>query len=151
MKRQEGASEAIEVMRVMWALAHALEKRSKWMHREIGITGPQRLVLRVIGDSPGLSPGAAARQLSLNPGTVSRLVAALERSGLVDRNGHDGDGRRQVLTLTRKGKALNDQRSGTIESAVRAALAKSGPGQARAARKFIEGLNAALALPATRD
>jgi len=151
MKRQGGASEAIEVMQVMWALAHALEKRSKWMHRELGITGPQRLVLRVIGDSPGLSPGAAARQLSLNPGTVSRLVAALERSGLVDRNGHDGDGRRQVLTLTRKGKVLNDQRSGTIESAVREALAKSGPGQARAARKFIECLNAALALPASRD
>lgn len=149
MKRQHGAAEAIEVMRVMWALAHALEKRSKWMHRKIGITGPQRLVLRAIGESPGLSPGEAARQLSLNPGTVSRLVAALERSALVERNGHDGDGRRQVLKLTRKGKVLNDDRSGTIESAVREALAKGGPGEARAARRFIERLCAALALPSS--
>jgi DNA-binding MarR family transcriptional regulator len=149
MKRQHGAAEALEVMRVMWALAHALEKRSKWMHRKIGITGPQRLVLRAIGESPGLSPGEAARQLSLNPGTVSRLVAALERSALVERNGHDGDGRRQVLKLTRKGKVLNDDRSGTIESAVREALAKGGPGEARAARRFIERLCAALALPSS--
>jgi DNA-binding MarR family transcriptional regulator len=151
MKSQRGPAEAIEFMRVMWELAHALEKRSKWMHRELGITGPQRLVLRVIGEQPGLSPGEAARQLSLNPGTVSRLVAALERSGLVDRNGHDGDGRRQVLTLTRKGKALNDRRGGTIESAVREALANAGPGEARAARKFVARLNAALALPPSEE
>jgi DNA-binding MarR family transcriptional regulator len=149
MKRQHGSAEAIEVMQVMWALAHALEKRSKWMHRKIGITGPQRLVLRAIGESPGISPGEAARHLSLNPGTVSRLVAALERSALVERNGHDGDGRRQVLKLTRKGKVLNDDRSGTIESAVREALAKGGPGEARAARRFIERLCAALALPSS--
>ena len=151
MARQREAGEALEVMRVMWALAHALEKRSKWMHREIGITGPQRLVLRAVGESPGLSPGEAARHLSLNPGTVSRLVAALERSGLVERNGHDGDGRRQVLKLTRKGKALNDQRTGTIEWAVREALAKGSPGDARAARRFIERLNAALALPSSEE
>jgi DNA-binding MarR family transcriptional regulator len=138
-------------MRVMWELAHALEKRSKWMHRELGITGPQRLVLRVIGESPGLSPGEAARQLSLNPGTVSRLVAALERAGFVERNGHEGDGRRHVLTLTRKGKALNDQRSGTIEAAVREALAKASPGEARTARRFVGRINAALALPAEKD
>lgn len=149
MARQREAGEALEVMRVMWALAHALEKRSKWMHREIGVTGPQRLVLRAIGESPGISPGEAARHLSLNPGTVSRLVAALARSGLVERNGHEGDGRRQVLKLTRKGKALNEQRSGTIELAVREALAKGGPGEARAARKFIERINAALALPSS--
>jgi DNA-binding MarR family transcriptional regulator len=83
MKRSEATHDVLDVMQALWALAHALEARSKRMHRDIGITGPQRLLLRVVGQSPGCGPGAAARRLSLDPGTVTRLAAGLEKRKLL--------------------------------------------------------------------
>jgi DNA-binding MarR family transcriptional regulator len=147
MGRNLATPEVLAVIQSLWALAHALEARSKRMHRDLGITGPQRLVLRAIGESPGCAPGEVARLLHLNPGTVSRLVAALERSRLVRREADRGDGRRQRLLLTSRGKRLNVEHRGTVEAAVRDALAASPPGHARATRTFVGRLTEALARP----
>jgi DNA-binding MarR family transcriptional regulator len=138
-------------MQALWALAHALEARSKWMHRNLSVTGPQRLLLRVIGESPGCTPGAAARRLSLNPGTASRLASGLERSGLVRRERDREDGRRQQLILTRRGEIVNGHRRGTVEAAVREALAKATPCEVRLARRFIRRLAGSLAVPDDRE
>ena len=146
MKRQQAPPDVLEVLQVLWALAHALEARSKRMQRDLGVTGPQRLLLRVIGESPGCTPGAAARQLSLNPGTVSRLVSGLERLGLARRQVDRTDGRKQRLTLTRRGEALNSHHRGTVEGAVREALAEAPPDEARRARRFIGRLTHSLAV-----
>jgi MarR family transcriptional regulator, organic hydroperoxide resistance regulator len=145
MGRKLPTPEVLAVIQSLWALAHALEARSKRMHRDLGITGPQRLVLRAVGESPGCAPGEVARLLHLNPGTVSRLVAGLIRSRLVRREADRGDARRQRLLLTRRGKRLNVEHRGTIEAAVRDALAGSAPGQARAARAFVGRLTEELA------
>jgi MarR family transcriptional regulator, organic hydroperoxide resistance regulator len=140
-------ADVLEVMQVLWALAHALETRSKWMQRDMGITGPQRLLLRVIGESPGCAPGMAARRLSLNPGTVSRLAAGLERRKLVRREMDRADGRKQRLTLTRRGEALNGEHRGTVEGAVREVLEAAPAGEIRMARRFISRLSESLAIP----
>ena len=39
----------LEFMRVLWAVDHALQSTSKWMEVRLGVTGPQRLVIRMIG------------------------------------------------------------------------------------------------------
>ena len=147
MKRLDAAPDVLDVMQVLWALAHALEARSKRMHRDLGITGPQRLLLRVVGQSPGCGPGEAARRLSLNPGTVSRLAAGLERRKLVRRELDQVDGRKQRLVLTARGKLLNGQHRGTVEGAVREALAGATPSEVRLARKFIRRLTESLTVP----
>jgi DNA-binding MarR family transcriptional regulator len=134
-------------MQTLWALAHALEARSKWMHRNLGVTGPQRLLIRVIGESPGCSPGEAARKLTLNPGTASRLASGLERAGLVRREEDHSDGRRMRLVLTRRGEAVNRHHQGTVEGAVREALAAATPGETRMARKFVRRLTESLTVP----
>ena len=147
MKRLDAASDVLDVMQVLWALAHALEARSKRMHRDLGVTGPQRLLLRVVGQSPGCGPGEAARRLSLNPGTVSRLAAGLERRKLVRRELDQMDGRKQRLVLTARGKHLNGQHRGTVEGAVREALAGATASEVRLARKFIRRLTESLTVP----
>ncbi|HQR29863.1 MAG TPA: MarR family winged helix-turn-helix transcriptional regulator [Anaeromyxobacteraceae bacterium] len=144
MKRPEAPPDVLEVMQGLWALAHALEARSKRMHRDLGITGPQRLLLRVVGRSPGCGPGEAARKLSLNPGTVTRLAAGLERRRLIRREVDPVDGRRQRLVLTPRGKVMNGQHRGTVEGAVREALAGASPDEVRQARQFIRRLTASL-------
>ena len=42
----------LEFMRVVWALDHALQKTSKRMETMLGITAPQRLVVRILGRFP---------------------------------------------------------------------------------------------------
>jgi DNA-binding MarR family transcriptional regulator len=148
MKHRPTTPAVLEVMQTLWALAHALEARSKWMHRNLGVTGPQRLLIRVIGETPGCSPGEAARKLTLNPGTASRLAAGLERAGLVRREDDQADGRRRRLILTRRGEAVNRHHQGTVEAAAREALASATPGEARMARKFIRRLTESLTVPA---
>ena len=147
MKRLDAASDVLDVLQVLWALAHALEARSKRMHRDLGVTGPQRLLLRVVGQSPGCGPGEAARRLSLNPGTVSRLAAGLERRKLVRRELDQMDGRKQRLVLTARGKHLSGQHRGTVEGAVREALAGATASEVRLARKFIRRLTETLTVP----
>jgi DNA-binding MarR family transcriptional regulator len=148
MKHRPTTPAVLEVMQTLWALAHALEARSKWMHRNLGVTGPQRLLIRVIGETPGCSPGEAARKLTLNPGTASRLATGLERAGLVRREDDQADGRRRRLILTRRGEAVNRHHQGTVEAAAREALASATPGEARMARKFIRRLTESLTVPA---
>lgn len=147
MKRRDVAPDVLDVMRSLWELAHALEARSKRMHRDLGITGPQRLLLRVVGHSPGCSPGEAARRLSLHPGTVTRLAHGLERQKLVRRELDRADGRRQRLELTARGKLLNGSHRGTVEGAVREALAGATADEVRLARRFILRLTESLAVP----
>ena len=151
MKHRPTTPAVLEVMQVLWALAHALEARSKWMHRNLGVTGPQRLLLRVIGESPGCSPGEAARRLSLNPGTASRLATGLERAGLVRREEDQADGRRMRLILTRRGEVVNRHHQGTVEAAARDALASATLGEARLARRFIRRLTESLTVPKARQ
>jgi hypothetical protein len=54
-------------MRLLWAVVHGLERTSKQMHGRVGVTGPQRLVLRVVGLNPGLSAGDLATILTHGP------------------------------------------------------------------------------------
>ena len=42
----------LQFMRRLWELVHALAVSSKRMGRTLGVTGPQRLVLRVVGQAP---------------------------------------------------------------------------------------------------
>jgi MarR family transcriptional regulator, organic hydroperoxide resistance regulator len=149
MEKRGSNPDVLQVMQSLWALAHALEARSKWMHRNLGVTGPQRLLLRAIGQSPGCSPGEAAGVLSLDPGTVSRLAAGLEQSGLLRRSQDRSDGRRLRLLLTRRGEAVNRKQGGTVEAAVRETLASAKPGEIRVACRFIHRLTESLEVKPT--
>ncbi|HQR28785.1 MAG TPA: MarR family winged helix-turn-helix transcriptional regulator [Anaeromyxobacteraceae bacterium] len=131
---------ALDVMQALWAQAHALEAHSKWMQRHMGVTGPQRLLLRFLAAFPGSSAADAARWLSLNPGTVSRLVTGLERARLVSRVPDPGGGRRPKLALTRRGQAVTRDPEGTVEEAVGAALRDCSPAEAGAAIRFASRL-----------
>jgi len=128
----------------VWALAHSIDARSKWMHRTLGITAPQRLVARVIGLSPGCSPGQAARRLRLHPASVTRLVAGLEASGLVLRERDRVDQRKLRLSLTASGRKAIAVARGTIEHATRNAIARTRKRDLAAARAFVQILTAEL-------
>jgi DNA-binding MarR family transcriptional regulator len=112
----------LEFMQLLWELTHALERTSKHMAEAIGVTGPQRLVLRVVGLRPGVSAGELAATLHVHPSTLTGVLQRLVAQRLLTRKDHPRDRRRAVLHLTTKGARINATSKGTVESAVRRAL-----------------------------
>jgi len=112
----------LDFLRRLWAVDHALQLQSIAMARRVGITGPQRLVLRLGARLPGVLAGSLARLLHLHPSTVTGIVNRLQRRGLLQRHTDDADRRRQRLLVTPRGAELLVTRGETVESATRRAL-----------------------------
>jgi DNA-binding MarR family transcriptional regulator len=139
--------EALQFMRLLWALVHGLQKSSKRMRASLGVTGPQRLVLRVLGLWPGLSAGALAETLHVHPSTLTGILARLMGQGLITRAPDDGDRRRTVLRLTSRGARINASRRGTVEAAVTAALQRMTPRERAAMQSGLASLTRTLDPP----
>jgi DNA-binding MarR family transcriptional regulator len=133
---------ALSFMRLLWAVAHGLESTSKRMLATLGVTGPQRLVLRLVGHHGSLSAGELARTLHIDPSSLTGMLRRLEQAGLLRRKRDPADGRRAVLTLTASGKRLNARGQGTVESIVDRALGAATKGEVRSAERLLQLLAA---------
>src|ERR1044071_3144260 len=96
------------------------------MARELGVTGPQRLVIRVVGRSPASSASDISLTLGMHPSTLTGILHRLEQQGVLERKADAADRRRMRFRLTRKGIAIDRERKGTVEAAVRRALTHAG-------------------------
>ena len=128
---------ALDFMRLLWSIEHGLQRRSKRMESQLGITGPQRLVLRVVGRFPGISASGLAHIVRLHPSTITGIVQRLVERGLIERDRDPVDTRRARLRLKPRAKAYTRVSAGTVESAVTAALTHVGPVNVRAARRVL--------------
>lgn len=131
---------ALEFMRTLWALEHGLNRRSKDMLRRFGVTGPQRLVVRVVASIGPVAPGRLAKVLHLHPASVTRLAHALERRGFLRRRPDPLDRRRLLLELGPAAPRVERIASGTIEAEVSAALERADPGDVAGARRVVEAI-----------
>jgi len=136
--------DAVDFLRVIWAVDHALQRRSKWMAASLGITGPQRLVIRLIGRFPSIHARQLADILQLHPSSLTALLKRLERRGLVRRRPDGRDRRRWLLGLTRRGQTLNRDTPGTIEAAVQRTLETTATRDLDGARVVLSKLTIAL-------
>lgn len=136
--------EVLSFMQVLWRVVHGVERVSKQMTVTRGVTGPQRLVLRMVGLRPGVSAGAVAATLHLHPSTLTGVLRRLERQGFVTREPHPADRRRAVLRLTDKGRRINRARRGTIEARVQQALRVLTSVEQRSARRALAALADAI-------
>jgi DNA-binding MarR family transcriptional regulator len=115
-------SPALDFLRGLWALNHALERLSSRMTRELGVTAQQRLMIRIVGNERGLTASQLAIVLHLDRGTVSTALKRLEAKGLLSRKRDPRDNRRVVLALTKDGRALNRPAPRTVEHVVQRLL-----------------------------
>lgn len=127
----------LDFMRLLWSVEHGLQRMSKRMEGELGITGPQRLVLRVVGRFPGLSASELAHIVRLHPSTITGILQRLVAGGLLARTRDPADTRRVRLWLKPRAVAFTRTARGTVEKAVRRALADAGQSNVRAARKVL--------------
>lgn len=128
----------------LWELNHSLERLSRRMERRIGISAPQRFIVRCVGKYPGMTAGQLARTLHLDPGTVSSALRRLERLGLIERRRDPRDRRRVTLGLTARGRTFDRPRAGTVEAAVVGLLKTSSKREIETAKSMIRRLSRSL-------
>jgi DNA-binding MarR family transcriptional regulator len=142
----EPLSDALAFMQLLWAVAHGLESSSKRMHAELGVTGPQRLVLRIVGHYRRIAAGQLAEVLHIHPSSLTGMLRRLEVADLLRRESDPFDRRRALLALTKRGQRLNDQREGTIEAVVAEALSKMSKERVASAKTVLKAIAADLAM-----
>jgi DNA-binding MarR family transcriptional regulator len=127
----------LDFMRLLWSIEHGLQRMSKRMENEIGITGPQRMVLRVVGQFPGISAKDLAHIVRLHPSTITGILQRLAGRGLIERARDPADTRRARLRLKPRATMHTRSARGTVEQIVREALDHVGAGNVRAARTVL--------------
>ena len=105
-----GEISAAELTERLLRIAHLIRRASLASMAELDLTPAQSRTLRVISkaDSP-IRMGELAATLGVVPRSATGLVDALEHAGLVERT-VDPDNRRAVLvTLTQRGRDMQDR------------------------------------------
>jgi MarR family transcriptional regulator, organic hydroperoxide resistance regulator len=130
----------LDFLRLLWAVEHGLQRKSKSMEAEYGVTGPQRLVLKIVERYPGISAGELAHIVRLHPSTLTGILQRLVSRGLIERTSDPNDSRRACLVVHRRAMPLTRLSSGTIEAAVTRALDESGPVAVRTAGRVLTAI-----------
>ncbi len=136
--------EILEFMRLIWQIDHALQRTSKRMETALGVTGPQRLVIRIVGRFPGIPAGYLAKLLHLHPSTLTGIFKRLEQQDLLRRRVDPRDGRRFLLSLTDKGRVFDVETEGTVEAAIQQAIERAPLFKLQAAREVMASIVDAL-------
>ncbi|MBQ8070847.1 MAG: MarR family transcriptional regulator [Bacteroidales bacterium] len=79
------------------------------MLEKLGVTYPQYLVLLVLWEKDSQPVNDIAKRLLLNTNTVTPLLKRMEDEGLLSRKKGTEDARQVIVSLTDKGKELEEQ------------------------------------------
>ncbi len=76
---------------------------------QLGITYPQYLVMMVLWEKDVQPVNDIAHRLMLETNTVTPLLQRMEKQGIISRKKGEQDKRQQIVSLTEKGKAMEQQ------------------------------------------
>ena len=85
-------------------IIRAIDLHSKKLERVSGLTGPQLLVMQLIGTHGEVTSGVIAREVSLSQATVTSIIDRLERKGMLTRERSTHDKRKVLVSLTEAGR-----------------------------------------------
>ena len=97
------------------ARVDAVRRFNRFFTRQIGVLregllhspyslAEARILFEVAHRARALTASDLSREVGLDPGYLSRLLARLEQQGLIDKSRSETDARRRLLSLTREGK-----------------------------------------------
>lgn len=93
----------------LYSAARLITQAYTSMFNELGITYPQYLVLMVLWEKDMQPVNDIAHRLLLETNTVTPLLQRMEKLGLVNRKKGKQDKRQQIVSLTEKGKTMEEQ------------------------------------------
>ncbi|MCP3429224.1 MarR family winged helix-turn-helix transcriptional regulator [Opacimonas viscosa] len=98
-----------ELLVALRKVIRAIDMRSKQLSREVGLTGPQLIVLQEVGKRPGVMVKQIAESINLSPATVTSILDRMEARTLISRIRSTEDKRRVGVFLTESGQEALDK------------------------------------------
>ncbi len=77
--------------------------------KKLGLTYTQYILFLVLWEKDGLTVGEICKRLMLDSGTLSPVLKKLRQEGYLEKAQSTTDERSFIITLTEKGKALQEQ------------------------------------------
>ena len=134
--------ESLRLLSLLWSLNAALERASGEMENTLGVTGPQRFLLRFVGLTPGISRARLATIVARDSSELqSDLDELVAKNLLVEQRESSG------YHLTTQGAAVNAVLVGTVELAVSKALDESSPYERTSLRRILNRMLRELPTP----
>lgn len=130
----------LDFLRLLWSIENYLQSSSKRMATTLGITGPQRLALRVVSQFPGISPKEVADLLRLHPSTITGVLQRLVDKRLLSREPDATDGRRAHLRVKPAAVKFTRGNKHTVEAAVARALRRMPKASVQQAREVLTAI-----------
>jgi DNA-binding MarR family transcriptional regulator len=128
-------------------LIRALGESARMAQGRTGITGAQLFVVRVLAAQPGgLSINELAERTMTHQSSVSVVVTRLAARGLVTRSPSPDDRRRQIVTLTPRGRTLHRTAPAVAQEMLVAAIRGLSPARRRALATSLRALTDTLGL-----
>jgi DNA-binding MarR family transcriptional regulator len=95
-----------EVLAALRRIMRAVEQHSRKLEREVGLSGPQLVLMQALREMGAVPIGALARRVHVSQATATVLVDRLQAKGLAARGRCADDGRKVLVRLTRAGNRL---------------------------------------------
>lgn len=97
-----------ELLVALRRVIRAIDMRSRQLSKEVGLTGPQLLILQKVGKQPNVMVREIADDINLSSATVTSILDRMEARQLVERIRSTQDKRKVGVFLTEQGeKALS--------------------------------------------
>ena len=87
-------------------IIQAIDLNSKKLVKQVGLTGPQLVILQEISRLGTVSVGEVAKNVSLSQGTVTGILERMEKRGVVVRQRSNQDKRRVMVRITESGNKI---------------------------------------------
>jgi DNA-binding MarR family transcriptional regulator len=96
----------------LYSANHAMQRVYQPLLAPLGLTYPQFLVLMTLWQADGRTVGELGRALGLESNTLTPLLKRMESQGFLCRARDSNDERQVRVTLTDKGRGLQEQSAG---------------------------------------
>jgi DNA-binding MarR family transcriptional regulator len=97
-----------ELLVALRKIIRAIGMRSRQLSKEVGLTGPQLMILQKVGKQTGVMVREIAEDINLSSATVTNILDRMEARNLVERIRSTTDKRKVGVFLTHEGeKALS--------------------------------------------
>ncbi len=142
----EGLDEASSAL--FAAFRQALLAHRQFMARSLGdahLHPGQAVCLNILARAEGLSQRALADTMHVSPPTLSRMLRALEKAGLVERRQDASDQRLARVHLTPAGRAVAARTRRALADHIPAAIAALSLDERRELARLLDKLTASIA------
>ncbi|TFW07393.1 MarR family transcriptional regulator [Oxalobacteraceae bacterium OM1] len=99
----------LDTLKKLRIVIRAAQRHSAWVEKQCGVSGAQLWILQELDEEPGLRVGQIANRLAVHQTTVSNLLDALEKRGLIVKARDPGDQRAVRISLSPTGSELLDK------------------------------------------